>query len=272
MFILRTGVVYVSDGSDTSRQLFSNAVKTIEKLDYANDKLHREFSRLMPSIKWFIPACTLNGVTAPAILIEKQPEVISLRDLLDHVGGKLDTRHVTWILTRLHSLLCYLQTAGITHNAIDLDSCFLSPENHSILLYGGWWYAKRHKEPLQFLPARSAQLWRTLPKTIIDEKRARHALDRASVRLLGRELLGDAGGTKLLHDSSIPKPLATWVSIPSGKNAITDFQQWEVVREQLGPRVFTPLDADASVVYAAPHNFSSLDADASVINARKGTT
>lgn len=245
--ILSKGVIYASDGTTTSQELFANATKRIRALSYADDKMQKEFERYMPSIETQWPLLG-NG---SAFLVRKTPELICLRDLLDVAGGRLDPRHVAWVLTRLHSILCYLQTQHVTHNAIDLDSCFICPPHHTVCLLGGWFFARTHGEPVQFLPARSAQVWRELPREVTRAKTARHWLDRACVRLLARELLGDPGGTKLLHDKTVPNALAQWVCALPNNNGFKDFSQWEQARDRaFGPRKFVDLAISAEQIYA----------------------
>jgi hypothetical protein len=248
VYVCRENIVYTSDGTDTSKALFGQAVRTVSGLRYADDRMRTEFARYLPVVKSYVP----DTATGPAVIVEKSTELVALSDLLEHSGGVLDPRHVAWILSCLHNLSCYLEWAGIVHNAIDLDTYFVSPEYHSGALLGGWWYACQRKQPLKHLPARSAALWYTLPSSITKLKQARHRLDRESIRRIGRELLGDSGGTKLLHDSAVPAALAQWVTLPSGKSALEDYKQWERVREQsFGVRKFTKLDATAAAVYGA---------------------
>ena len=244
-YICRNTLIYTSDGTALSKKLFAQALQTINVLRYADDRMRKEFARYLPVVKSYLP----DTRPGPTLVLEKTSELIALRDLLEFADGKLDGKHVAWILSCLHNLLCYLQWAGLTHNAIDLDTYFISPEHHAGVLLGGWWYACQRKATLQHLPARSAELWFSLPSSITKLKQARHRLDRESIRCIGRELLGDSGGTKLLHDPSVPGPLARWVSLPSGKDALSDYKQWERVRESIGKRAFTKLEVTAEQVY-----------------------
>lgn len=254
-FAFELGTLFISRGSITylfraeHRALHAHAVRMIRGLRYAGDAMRAEMERFLPRIE--LQAQTVAGAV---LILRKPPDVVRLRDVLDHVGGRMDPRHVAWILGALHNLGAYLHWAGLTHNAIDLDSCFISPKSHTGLLLGGWWYAREAGDAMTHLPGASVDVWKTLlPSHATEAKRATPALDRELIRRVGRSLLGDAGGMRLLRDAAIPRALRTWVTTPGVENGIEDYADWARARDAaFGPRRFVVMDLTPQAVYGAP--------------------
>lgn len=230
------------------RALFEQGVRTLKGLRFANDTMRGEMARVLPRIE--LEAETSEG---PALVITRPPDAVRLRDLLEHVGGAVDPRHAAWILGTLHNLGAYLHWAGLTHNAIGLDSYFVSPRDHAGLLLGGWWYARPAGDTMTYLPGPSAEVWRTiLPPHLAAARRATPALDRELIRLLGRTLLGDPGGTRLLRDAGIPAALRRWVTTPGDYDGIVDYANWARARDAaFGPRRFVRMDLTPQEIYGA---------------------
>jgi hypothetical protein len=226
--------------------LYEQGVRAIKGLRYADDAMRDGMARLLPRIELEVE--TSEG---PALVIARMPDVVRLRDVLDHLGGTMDSRHVTWILSALHNTGAYLQWAGLTHNAIDLDSFFISPLHHSGHLLGGWWYARRAGETMTHLPGTSAGVWRTiLPAHVTAARKAAPALDRELIRLAARTLLGDPGGTRLLRDAAIPEALRRWVTSPGDDDGIQDYASWTRARSAAyGRRRFIEMSVTPQAIY-----------------------
>jgi hypothetical protein len=234
---------------DEHRSLYAQGVRAIAGLRFANDAMRDGMSRFLPRIE--LQAETEEG---PALVISRPPDVVRLRDVLDHLGGTMDPRHVAWILGTLHNTGAYLHWAGLTHNAIDLDSWFISPQHHAGHLLGGWWYARPAGETMTYLPGASAGVWRTiLPPHVTAARRATPKLDRELIRLVGRTLLGDPGGTRLLRDAGIPEPLRRWVTTPGDDDGIQDYANWARARDAaFGRRRFIEMRVTPQEIYGAP--------------------
>ncbi|HET7233808.1 MAG TPA: hypothetical protein VFJ16_27605 [Longimicrobium sp.] len=231
------------------RALYQHAVRTIRHLPFENDAMRAEARRFLPHIE--LEAETSAG---PALVLRKPPHAARLRDVLDHLGGRVNPRHVAWILSTLHNVGAYLSWAGLTHNAISLETVFVSPAHHSGMLLGGWWYARPAGERIAHLPGPSADLWQSiLPHHLTAAGRATPRLDRELIRLAGRTLLGDAGGMRLLRDPAIPRALRTWVTSPGDDDGIVDYANWARTREAaFGPRKFVVMDLTPREIYGAP--------------------
>lgn len=223
--------------------LFRNALQTINRLPCANARMAAEVGRYLPEIVRHFE--TGEGWV---LVVRKTPDLVLLRDVLDHFGGRMDARHVAWIISSLLNLACYLDYARLAHNAILTDAWFIAPPQHSGALLGGWWYAVRQGEPMRAAPATTVQY---APFDVLDCKRGDSRTDRELIRALGRELLGDITGVRLARDKAAPAPMLDWLRLPAGDSAIHDYQTWtnQVLKASFGERRFVKLDVATEDLY-----------------------
>jgi hypothetical protein len=230
-YLGKTTLAYGVDVAATD--LFTAAVATIGGLTFADPKMATAMTGRLPAIK-----ATVETAAHQYLLLHRQPDNMALADLLARAGGRLDPRHVAWIISGLEHIVCYLDWAGLMHGGIGLDSVYIT-QRHRVALLGGWWYTHRFGQPLAALPEGTAKL---LPRSA-SAPHAHAALDLECIRQVGRDLLGDTAGTRLLHKPDVPKPLAHWLISPPAVNAYVDFKAWETAREaSFGPRNFIKLD------------------------------
>jgi hypothetical protein len=224
------------------RDLFDGAVSTIRRLRFRDDAMRKEMRRFLPEI-----VDTIETAERLVLVVRRAPGEVLLADLVEHIGGRLPPQHAAWIISGLENLACYLDWAGLMHGGIGSSSVFVSPAEHTVALRGGWWYAASFGARLHALPERTLAV---LPPIVADSKRAASAIDLELVRLTGREMLGDASGTRLLREPSIPKALSGWLQRPPSAQAIDDYRYWETARDAaFGPRRFVALAVDAEAIY-----------------------
>lgn len=235
-------VVYLIDSPH--RRKAQMAEKLCQSLTYANDKMKKECQRYLPHlIETMIDS---EGHSSFAVR-NKTPDLVLLRDVLNHYGGSLDPKHVAWIISSLCNLSCYLSYAGVAHQDISLDTYFISPEHHSGALLGGWWYGSKIGETIESLPVRT---YSHLPWAAKKDKKAIHTTDLELIRLVGRELLGDGSGKNLRADT--PKPMADWLKevVPEEDDAAYNYRNWiEVLGSSFGARRFTVMDLNEKTLY-----------------------
>ncbi|HOW61880.1 MAG TPA: J domain-containing protein [Candidatus Contendobacter sp.] len=234
LFMGREIVAWVVGREHTD--LFQNALQTINRLPCANARMAAEVGRYLPEIVRHFE--TGEGWV---LVVRKASDLVLLRDVLDYSGGRMDARHVAWIISSLLNLACYLDYAQLAHNAILTDTWFISPPQHSGALLGGWWYAVRQGEPMTAAPARTVQY---APFDVLDRKRGDRRTDRELIRALGRELLGDVTGVRLARAKAAPAPMLDWLRLPAGDSALHDYQTWmnQVLKASFGERRFVTLE------------------------------
>jgi serine/threonine protein kinase len=222
--------------------LVESARRLIGGFKYASAAMRTEVERYLPRIKQIFE--TQDDFCA--VIMQKTADVFLLRDLMTACGGKLDPKHAAWVVSSLCNIACYLEYAGLTHNAISPDTYFVSPEHHSGMLYGGWWYAVRSGGKLSALPSRSRAI---APRTMLAAKRADESLDRLLIRATGREALGDITGMTLAR--AAPQPMIDFLRRPSAGSATADYSAWfsTVLPASFGARRFVKLELSDSDIF-----------------------
>ena len=242
-YIGRTTVVYVIDGEYDD--LVQNALKTIKSFAFPSDTVKKEMALYLPTVRQ-----TFKTKNDKIVLVfDKPEELIRLRDVVDYYGGKLDPKHAAWITSRMSNFCCWLQHGnGITHNDLSMDTIFICPEHHTAMVIGGWWHSAKIGARMQ--RRQTGRTVAVLPSTVRSTKQAAITTDLALVRLLGREMLGDATGMSFIKDTSIPAPFSAWIREAPMGEPVKDFQRWEeVVVKSFGARRFTKMELKHSDVY-----------------------
>lgn len=215
--------------------LASIAEQRMQALPFADESMRGALQSLLPQM-----TTCLRLQRGSALVMRKTPEYVPLRHLLQRAGGAFTAADVAWMVSSLLNLVCYLRSACLTHQAIDLDHLLVAPQEHSLALTGGWWYAGPEGAALMALPARSARL---APPDILATKTADIRLDQLLVRETGRELLGDGLG-------KVPEAMLRFLELPPRGCPVTDYEHWQdVLLNSFGERRFTPLAITADDVY-----------------------
>lgn len=215
-----------------------------KNLRFPDRSMAVEMSPFLPQI---IDAFQTDG--ASILVLRKTPDQLLLSDVLSHCKGRIEPiEHLGWILNVLYNLCCYLEWSGIAHNAISIDSVFVSPLRHSGMLLGGWWYAAPFGAELLALNERALA---SIPPSILNHKRADGLADLEAVKAIGRELLGDATGGDLPFDFKLPSALIQWLRSPSSGSAARDYWIWkyEVLESSFGAPKFVDWKLDGNELY-----------------------
>lgn len=218
--------------------LVESTQKLLKGLKYPPEKKTEDEVRLH-NPEWNKNIKTPRGAV---VGFKKKPDSILLRDLLTHYGGKIEPRHVAWIVSRMYGVASYLQYAGLVHNAIGPDSIFVSPKDHRIRLED-WWYTAKAGHRLVAVPTRTAPF--------LKGKIADYKLDCELIKLTARELLGDVSGAKLLANPDIPRPMLMWARTPALGDARREWQEWQdiTLKASFGARLFVEMAITGRDVY-----------------------
>ena len=231
--------------SKTGRDLFEAATARIAALGFASDAMRRQFSAGLPQV-----VATFETASRLVLVLRRDPDFVALSDLLAHLGGRLEPVHLAWVIGGLENLACYLAQQGLVHGAIGPGTVFVAPRTHQVALLGGWWYATRAGATLTALPGHAM---RVLPPMILDGGRSAPAIDLELIRALGREALGDPAGSRILHDGSVPRPFARWLTHAPAATAYADYANWETVRDaSFGKRRFVELKVSPEHIHTTP--------------------
>lgn len=182
------------------------------------------------------------------ICVAKDRDDVALDDLLSHLGGKMDPKHAAWVVSRLLNLVCFTSLVnGTVLNGIEPSSLWVNPPAHRVSIFGGWWYGLESKKQVKFLPpfvhARAS-------RSFLEKKEADVQLDLDCCKAVGRTCLGDVSGGSFRTRPDIPKPMAEFLLAPSGRKALTEYENWQrVLEDSWGPRRFHRLSVTGDDVY-----------------------
>ena len=240
IYIGRRSLAFVVDRRH--EDLFANLERRIGRFRFTTPDMRAEAERYLPRVRKVV-----ETAEAQVLLLDKAEDLVLLRDLIAHLGGRLDGRHAAWVLSTLLSLACYLEHAGLVHGAIAPDSVFVSPGRHSGALLGGWWYALPSGARFLALPERSAGL---IDARSLALRTADHRLDLILIRALGREILGDPAGSRLAAEGRVPPAIANWLRMPTSGSAVEDYRTWQdALSAGYGARRFVELAVTPSDIY-----------------------
>lgn len=222
--------------------LYRNGEQQIKGLRFADTRMKYEMSKSLPEIISRFE--TMDGQLG--MVVKKAQDMLLLADVLSYYNNRMPDRHVAWILGTLYNLACYLDYTGITINAISTGTYFISPKWHYGAILGGWWFATPSGGGMLGVPEK---IYGVLPPDIACTKRGSIRTDLESIRLIGRELLGDRTGMRL-EDYGVPRPLAAWLRSASAETAFEEYSRWnQVLEDSYGGRKFVEMELDADKVY-----------------------
>lgn len=231
---------WVVDGQHVD--LFDAAVARMKSFRYKTPQMQAQIERYLPAL--LRDFRTVDG--GAALIVRKTEDVYLLADVVAACGGKLDPRHVAWIMNGVYNVACYLQWLDVTHNAIDTTTVFISPKHHSALLLGGWWYSADVGATMSALPKTSHRI---APQDMLRSKTADSRLDLAMIKAMGREILGDRTGMDLVK-SGAPDQMVQFLRRPVGMNAHSEYAAFDaVLKESYGARRFVELQISDSDIY-----------------------
>jgi hypothetical protein len=214
------------------------AVEFVKNINFADARMMEAYRHSLPT-----EIRSYEATDGIIIIIRKKPDDVRLKDLIPHIPKDKLQAHAAWIGSRLHEMVRYLDYAKITHGNITSDTVFVSPSQHSIGLFGGWFYATPFKSKITTVPVTTLPFL-TRTKDVLSDG----SLDRAMIRPLICEVLGDKNGTNLLKLGFAPA-LVDHLRTPSCGNAQKDLELWSKVLDTLGPRRFTELSVKYENVY-----------------------
>jgi hypothetical protein len=161
-------------------------------------------------------------------------------------GAVKDPKHVAWIVSDLYGLACYFHIKNITLAGLSVDAIWILPKAHRTLIVGGWWYSAANAQKLLALPPSTLA---AMPKAWLDRPRPGTYVNCELIKAIGRELLGDVSGARLVA-LGVPKPMAAHLRSIGTGDTIIEYHNWtKVLTDSFGARRFTELDLMVGDVY-----------------------
>ncbi len=222
-YVTKSYMVYIFEKS--KNLYYNNYIKRVKEIKYADDKM-KMFANFIPNIyKEF------DTDNKHIIVIHKPEDTYPLRCFVEnYFNNEVPNKHLAWMVTRLLNLCCFLKYNNLVSNGINIDNLFVCPEQHSICLYGGWWYTQPIGGKMNGTTGEIFNIM--LPKTKADRV-ADAATDIESVKLIARKL----------SSKTIERPLSDYFSLGSTSDAYKELAKWDdVLKNAFGERKFIKLD------------------------------
>lgn len=156
--------------------LADKAARRIAGLRFTDAGARDMFAPRLPAI-----AIRVERKDGDVLVLRKSPTELLLTDLLALSGGRIDPRHVAWIVTDLLSTASMLATLqrGLTFPVLDPDAVLIDVAGHSARLVGGWEFAEIAGDRIEALPSAVID---ELPEILLRDRRASHALTLEAIR------------------------------------------------------------------------------------------
>jgi hypothetical protein len=210
------------------------------KWKFASADMEKEMTRFLPGL---VREERLQG--GRLFVYRRTPDQILMRDLMDLTSDRIDPVHVSWMVTRMNNIACYLEYAEISHLSIAPEFLLVSLQHHGVSLTGPALYATKLDSRPKAAPRRTMTV---VPDLTRPDFLCGSTIDRRLIRQTALELLGDPSGNRIRTDASVRPDIAQWLSMAPSKTAIEDYASWEA---SLGERKFVVYPKSAQELYAA---------------------
>lgn len=237
IYICEQLIFYLFDKD--KKKYYENALKRINQFVFYDEYMKKEIKQYLPQLYHH----KLNYGEAENgefyIAVKREKGTISLLDVKNFYQKNFYHKHAAWIMSRLLNLTCYFEFSGMVHNGITIQNCFISPKNHSVYLYGGFWYTTKQKEKMLGV---SKEVYDTMPPNVKSTKYADSTTDLESVKAIGRQLLD---GTE-----NVPKSFQKWLYAGCCDSALQEMERWDkVILDSYGERKFVEMKLTEKEVY-----------------------
>lgn len=237
MYLGRGFVTFVEDAAASAH---FNA--SFPKFSFRDDKMRQGMEQFLP-----LSMEDIAEADDVAYVIKKDPGLMPMQILIDHLGGcgKILPVHAAWMTSRMMHIACYLAHYGIVHMGFNTTNLFVNPKTHGAALLGGWRLSRKVNESFSAVPAFTLKF---TPRSVVEQRKARHSMDLVVIKAVARMLFGDING-RHLHEKT-PKEVRHWLNLPASATALEQYKTWEEALKGFGPRKFVEMDVDPDSIYA----------------------
>ena len=241
LIVSENSITYII--SDKYKDYYDNYINYIKYISNVSFPKKKEFDKFFPKIKYNFKTDDNQYI----IIINKDPEILPLIDLVNFLNNNIDGKHVAWILNSIYNIVCYLNVNNICHNNILPENIFINTKDHNCYLFGGWWYSVKLKQELK---ATSKEMYGLYPSITKTNKISIGIIDLEGIKYIGRYLLGDVNGTSLKYKHPDLNILVDFLRLPATNNPFDEYSIWEKnVAHIYGERKFIDMDISFKSVY-----------------------
>lgn len=228
-YVCQTKVIYIFDFS--YKKYYNNYIEKNRHLKYpGNGKLGQAMRAITPKIY-----AEYDTNQEHIIVLDKIEDVYPLRAMIDNYWcGNIPERHLTWMISRLLGIETLLQFNHLVLNGLDIDSLFISPKDHALYLFGGWWFAIPEGEHML---GTTPEILKLMPPRVKADKIAERATDMECIRAFGRK-----------YGANCPDPIKDFFN--KGSTNEVQWDEWDVaIHAAFGERRFIKLEVTDKDIY-----------------------
>lgn len=230
-FIAKNKVFYVI--SDGNQDLLDNFCKKTLGLKFLSDRMMNDFIDLVPNSR------NLVSFNKNVIEVKKQGDVIRLADAISCVDC-LHPRTIAWIVSRLLNLCVFLRANNLSHNGISSETVWVNFADHSVHLYGGWFYATEPGKKLIALPKHTVDFGQY---SLMVKKVGNTTTDIQMVKQIAKELCGNPNAKHLKDfggDLKMPDNALQYFVTPATADSLEEYGYWynDVLTKAFGEKKF----------------------------------
>lgn len=234
VYLTKRKIIYVIAAD--KKKYSDNLVDNLKKVLYQSRQMEEKFSPCMPNVYSYFDDTAGNAV----LIMDKKEDYVPLREVLDYYGGKLDARHVAWIISRLSNIACLLEMNDLSSNGLTIDNLLISPEDHGIAVHGALFYMASIGNKMI---GTVNDVYEVMPDTAKSSKMASIETDLESIKMIGRELCGEKNVVKFKELTDVPERMKGFLTKGSSKSSFIEFETWDkTLYEAFGDRRFVKMD------------------------------
>lgn len=231
-YVCNKNIIYIFDFS--KKKYYNNYIKSIKNIKFVDREMEKMFKPLFPTV--ISEHDTVND--KHIIVLSKTEDVFPLRCVIENFyHDAIPATHLAWMISRLMNICCYLKYNGQVHNGINIDNLFVSLQDHSIHLFGGWYYTTKENEKMI---GTTKDIYFIMPPKVKADKVSNSITDVESVKAFGRKYLED----------SAPQAFKDFVNSGTGEDSMKEMEKWDkALIDSFGKRHFIKIDVTAKQIY-----------------------
>lgn len=236
-YVSDTQVAYVFDSGKGKYR--TNYVIRVKSLRYPDKRMQDIYKVRMPNFQSLSTENVQMISGREAVVIQKTSDFYPMDLFLKAYKEQLTGRDIAWMISRMCDLCCFLYSQGLVLNGFTKENLFISPQTHTMSIFGGWWYAKPIGDSMIGTNKTVYSCMSPLTRTA---KRSVFQTDIECMRHICTEIIKDK--------TDIPKPILKWINDGSSDDPISEYESWnEALDKAYGERRFVKFETDSKKIY-----------------------
>ncbi len=200
---------------------------------YIPQEIMAQMQMALPEIMLY--TCLSDGFCH--LKISADNNEIPLSEVINFYGGTLESRHAAWVTSRLLGICCFAASTGTVMNCLCPENLLLNPEQHTLRLVGGWWFAADEGSKIKSV---QSAVYDAMPQSVRSDGIARYITDLECVKAICRRI----------YPKNAPAPMLEYAESVCSGNAFDEMSVWDdVLYRSFGERRFVEMKLSINDIY-----------------------